>query len=347
MGVWYASREDVMQVLDTRAAAYTSGQIDRAIDSASRNVEGLCHRIFYPLTATKYFDFPNWQRASTGRLWLDGNEIVSVTNFVSGGVTIPQGNYFLEPNMFGPPYDRIDVNLGSTSALAAGPNTWQQSLAVTGVWMGCAPDEASAGTLAAAVSTTSATTITVAGANIGVGRVLRIDTERMIVTEKTYISSGQSGTLTLNLNAQILAVSDSTVFKLREELLIDAERVLVIDIAGNNLIVKRAYAGTTLAAHTASTIYFGRQLTVTRGALGTTAATHLTAAPIARHLVPPLAEELTVAYALIRGLNESVGYARFSSSGESEARGTAQRAIADLEANVKTNLGQRARQRAV
>ena len=47
--------------------------------------------------------------------------------------------------------------------------------------------------------------------------------------------------------------------------------MLITDIAGNNLIVKRQKSGSTLAAHTGSTIYAPRQVTITRGDLGTTA----------------------------------------------------------------------------
>lgn len=352
MGVFYASREDVMQALDTKAAAYTSSQVDRAIDSASRNVDDLCHRTFYPLTATKLFDYPNSRRAPAGQLWLDQNEIVSVSSFVSGGVVIPPANYFLMPSTYGPPYDRIDVNLGTSSALVAGPTTWQQALSITGVWMGCPADEASTGTLAVAVTTTAATSITVAGANIGVGRVIRIDTERMLVTEKSFVTSGQTGTLTSNLNANTLAVADSTVFRLREELIIDSERVLIVDIAGNNLIIKRAYGGSTLAAHTTAAIFYARLLTVTRGALGTTAATHLISAPIVRHVIPALIEQLTVAYALVRGLNERAGYARMNGSGDSESRtsgggGKRDVDLANLEDNVRRLHARSARTRAV
>lgn len=346
MGIFYASREEVMQALDIKAAAYTSSQIDRAIDGASRNVEGFCHRIFYPLTATKLFDYPNNQRARDGQLWLYGNRLVSVSNFTSGGVTVPPANYFLEPKEYGPPYDRIALNTGSSSSLTSNSTTDQGALAITGVWMGCEQEEGNAGTLTAAITST-ATSITVTGANVGVGRLLRIDNERLIVTEKTFITSGQSGTLTANLNANTLAVADGTVFARREELIIDAERILVVDILGNNLIVKRATGGSTLAAHTAAPIFYARQLTVTRGAAGTTAASHLISAPIFRHIVPSLIEELTIAYALIRQLNEGSGYARVVGAGDSQQSATVQRTITDLETDVRQRYGDYARMRAV
>jgi hypothetical protein len=347
MGVFYTSRENVMQALDIRAAAYTASRIDRAIDSASRNVEGFLNGIFYPLTATKYFDYPNGQMAKAGRLWLEGNQLISVSSFVSGGTIVPPANYFLEPNEYGPPYDRIDINIGTNSALTSNQSTGQRSLVVTGLWMSCVQEEGTAGTLTTAISTTTATTLTVTGANVGVGRILRIDTERFIVTEKNFVTSGQTGTLTSNLNANTLAVADSTVFALREELLIDAERVQIVDIAGNNLIVRRATGGSTLAAHTGSTIFFARLLTVTRGALGTVAATHLINAPIFSHLVPALVEELTVAYALMRQLNELSGFAHTISSGSSQSKSALVLTVKDLEDNVKRLHGRYSRVRAV
>jgi hypothetical protein len=343
-GPFYASRENVLDALDMKAAAYTSGQVDRAIDSASRAAEGLTRRIFYPLTATKSFDWPGRQD-ETWTIWLDGNDIASMTTLVAGGVSIPAAGYNLEPNEYGPPYNRVEINRGSSYAFASGPLTPQRSIAMTGVWCGSPLDEANAGTLVAAI-TSSATTLT-STMPIGVGRILRIDSERLIVTERSFITSGQTGTLTANLNANTLAVADGTQFQPREHLLIDAERLLVVDIAGNNLIVKRAQQGSTLAAHTGAAVFYARSYTVTRGALGTTAASHLISAPIARHVPPALVEQLTIAYSIFRLLGENAGYARQVGSGSSERAGTARLDISDIEAQVRRVHGRSARQRAV
>jgi hypothetical protein len=280
-------------------------------------------------------------------VWLDGNELASVTTFTSGGVSVPSTDYYLEPQAYGPPYDSIEINRGTSSALTSASGGPQRSLSITGVFMGCALEETSAGTLSASL-TSSATSLT-ASQPIGVGRVLRVDSERMLVTEKTFVTSAQTvqTPLTANLNNNTLAVTDGTQFSLRESLLIDAERVLVVDIAGNNLIIKRAQQGSTLAAHTGSTIYWHRQLTVTRGALGTTAASHALSATVVRHVVPPLVEELTVAYALARLLGESSGYSRQVGSGSAETSGTLRLDITNLEASVMRAHGRLARTRAV
>jgi hypothetical protein len=88
MGVWYCTREDVKSSLDSKESARNNGQVDRAIESASRAVEGLTHRRFYPETDTRYFDWPNAQYARPWRLWLDQHELVSVATLSSGGTTI-------------------------------------------------------------------------------------------------------------------------------------------------------------------------------------------------------------------------------------------------------------------
>lgn len=338
-----------MQALDVKAAAYASSLIDRSIDSASRNVEGLCQRVFYPMTTTRRFDYPNEQGARSGRLWLDENEIATLTTLTSGGVTIPPSGYFLEPTNSGPPYSSVNINRGTSYTLNSGPLTEQQSLALTGVFCGCALDENSTGTLTAAI-TNSQTTLTVTGANIGVGRILRIDTERLIVTEKSFITSAQTPlvALTATMNNNAVSVTDGTQFRVREEVIVDTERMLIVEIIGNTLTVKRATGGSTLAAHTtAAAIFYARLLTVTRGALGTTAASHLIAAPIARHVFPELIAQLTIAYALDRGLQEQSGYARIVGAGDSQRSNTVQRNIVDLEADVLRRYGRQLRTYAV
>lgn len=338
-----------MSAPDVKASAYASARIDDEIEQASRDAEKLLHRTFYPFTGTRYFDFPNEQDARSGRLWLDENEIISVTSFVSGGTTIPSTDYFLEPANSGPPYRSINIDRSSTSALSMGSNgTVQRSQVITGVF-GYDLVEDAAGTLLAAVSSTTATTITVTASGtkpIGVGALLRVDSERMQVTEKNWLTSGQTGSLTSNMNAQSLAVSDGTVFVIGEELLIDAEQVRVVGIAGNTLTVIRQWNGTSLAAHVTATIYWPRTLTVTRGQAGTTAATHLISAPILRHVVPGPVKELTLAYALDGFFQIGSGMARTIGSGESE-RAASGRGLRDLEERVYGGYGRRYRRAAV
>lgn len=355
MGVWYASREDVKTALDYKETARNNAQVDRALEYASRSVEKLCHRVFYPTVATRYFDWPNHQYAKAWRLWLDQNDLISVTTFVSGGVTVAAADYFLEPVNSGPPYSYVEIDLSSSASLSAG-DTFQRSAAILGLW-GHSNDEAPAGTVAAN-ATSSATTIQVSdSASVGVGQLLRAGTERLLVTEKRMVTTGQTlqTPLTAMKNNETVAVTDGTAYSVGETLLLDAERMLIVDIAGNNLTVKREWGGSTLAAHTGSTIYAPRQLTVTRGVLGTTAAALTLADPVVKWLAPGPVRELCVAEAAVALLRESSGYAAQTGVG-SQSRtvggGQATRTapgigIGDLRDQVYASHGRKARSRAV
>lgn len=327
MEPWYATREDVKRALDAKETARSNAQVDRAIGSASRQIEGELHRRFYPELAIRAFDWPNAQRARPWRLWLDANELVSVTAITSGGVSIPPSNLVLYPTS-GPPYNRVEIDLGSASAFSSG-DTHQQAISITGVYAGCRLDEAPAGVLAGAVSTTGATTVNISdAAAVGVGDLLRVDTERMLVTGRSMLDTGQNlgADLAASAAAVTVAVTTGSEYAVDEVLLIGSERMLVVDIAGNALTVKRAWDGSALAAHTASAdIYAPRALTVVRGALGTTAATHLTAAPIARHVPPGPVVALCVGLSLAQVLGEQSGYARPESRSGSSGTTSASR----------------------
>ena len=81
---------------------------------------------------------------------------------------------------------------------------------------------------------------------------------------------------------------------------------------------------------------------MTRGALGSTAATHLINAPILKHVVPGLIQELTVAEALNSIIQELSGYARTAGSGEN-VRELTGRGLNDLRKEVKITYGRNAR----
>jgi len=357
VGVWYASREDVKTALDYKETARNNAQVDRAIEYASRSIEKLCHRVFYPTVATRYFDWPNHQYAKAWRLWLDQNDLISVTALVSGGVTIPASDYFLEPVNSGPPYSYIEIDLSSAASFSAG-DTFQRSIAIAGLW-GYGNDEAPAGTVAAN-ATSSATSIQVSdSASIGVGQLLRIGTERLLVTEKAMKDTGvnidASDSLTAAKNDVAITLSTLTGAPVvGEVILIDSERMLVVDLAGSVATVIRGWDGSVLAAHAAN-IYAPRTLTVTRGALGTTAAATTAADPVVKWLSPGPVRELCIAEAVVALLRESSGYAAQTGVG-SQSRtvggGQATRTapgigIGDLRDQVYASHGRKARSRAV
>ncbi|MFF5842118.1 hypothetical protein ACFY74_11695 [Streptomyces massasporeus] len=354
MGTWFATREDVMRALDVKLTARDSRQIDRALESASRDVEALCHRTFAPTIATKSFDYPGPQAGRPWRLWLDANELISVTTLTSGGVTISASDYFLEPQPYGPPYNRLEIDLDSSAAFSSG-DTYQRAITVTGLW-GYRNDETTVGALTAAVASTTASTVTVdaaTSAEVGVGTVLRVDTERMLVTNRTMADTGQNvggAGLTAQNNSVSLTVTDGTAFAVDEVLLIESERMLVVDIAGNTLTVKRGWDGSVLAAHAAGVdIHAPRTLAVQRGALGTTAATHADAAPVVRWDPPGLVQDLAIAEAVTRLTNEQAGYARTRKTGDggTSERAMDQTALSALRTQVYNAHGRKGRVRGV
>jgi hypothetical protein len=343
MGVAYATREDVSSALGDTARPAAS--VDRAIQAASRSVEHLTHRRFYPTLTTRYFDWPNYQYARSWRLWLDADELISVTTLTSGGVAIAAADYFLEPVNDGPPFTSIDLDLAGPGSYGGGDSP-QQSVAVLGLF-GYRNDQAPAGALETAISSASATTIDITdGSLIGVGDTLTIDTERLLVTERGWLTSAQTGSLTASNADRTLAVATGSAFHVGETLLIDSERLLITDIAGNNLTVKRAQAGSVLAVHTTATIYTSRVLTVVRGALGTTAATHLDASAITRLDVPPLIRAFVIAHAINQVLQESGGYSQSTGSGDTKADAPGG-GLDALRKDVYNTHGRKARMRAV
>lgn len=345
----YATRERVMRAADIKASAYMASEVDDALQSSAQAVDDLCRRGdairpgFAPWEGSITFDWPVGNNDDPYRFYLNQHTLLSADSATSGGVDISSA--LLPWPEYGPPYHALDVDQSSGDLLTFVSGRGERSLSITGTW-GYSDSEkiASAWTLGATINA-SATSATI-NAPFGVGSILRIGAERMIVTDRAWATSGQTGSLTKSNAAQTLAVSDGPAFLAGEELLIDAERVLVRDIAGNNLIVQRAVAGSTLETHTTATIYYSRTATVERGALGTTAATHNSAAAIALFDPPPLAAQLNIAYALDRLAQESSGYARTIGQGESERVASGQ-GIANLEKRVLAAYGRQLRLRVV
>lgn len=355
MGAWYTTREAVAAAPDIDMSAASEREIDSAIRAGSESVEGLLKRTFYPWTGTRRFDYPNEQTAGIGRLWFNQHELISATSVVSGGVTISPDDYFLRPYS-GPPYRALEIDRASSAALASNSGTSQQAIAITGVWMGCELTEVSAGTLAEALDTSETAVDGTLLPEVGVGTVLRTDSERMIVTDRAWRTSGQ--TLQTDLTASnanvTVTVTDGTAFHAGEFILLDSERMLVTEVSGNTLTVKRAVNGTVLAAHSGSTVYYSRTFTVERGALGTTAATHDSGAAVVRHVVPGLIAELALAYTLNYLVQRNTGYvhvkddnATLNKSNSNRRTVPFGRGLPDIERDALWRYGRRARMRAV
>jgi len=350
MGVWYTTRENVKSVLDIKETARSNAQVDRAIESGSRAVEGLLHRRFYPWTGTRYKDWPDSQQSLSWRLWLDQDELISLASITSGGNAIALGDVNLEPANDGPPYTYIELDIGTSTSFDGG-DTHQRNVALTGVF-GHSNDEMPAGTVTEALDT-SETSVDISDSSlVGVGSIIRIDNERMRVTGRTFADTAvdihASDSMTASAADVSIVLSTATAApQPGEVILIDSERMLVVDIASTTLTVKRAWDGSVLATHSASaSIFAPRTVVVERGALGTTAAAHDTATAIVRWEPPGLVETLAAAYSINTLLQQSAGYARISGSGDNAKEFTG-RGIKALEADAKARYGRKARTMAV
>lgn len=318
-GAFHASRQKLAAMLDFQEVARNDAQLDDALAQATAiNEASRLHRGFFPWYGTIYRDWPGERDSSTYRIWLDGDELISITSITSGGVTLDPSQLVLYPPS-GPPYNRIETSYAHSQVFETG-DTWQASLAITGLW-GYSNSTAPAGTLTANISA-SDTTIAVSDASrIGVGDVLLIDAEYMVVTNVESATTGQTLQTPLAASAAgtAVVVTDGSVFSAGEIITLDAEQMYVLDVTGNTLIVKRAWNGTVLATHTGSAIYAKRNLTVTRsacvslegaypgslypdvdlypddGAMMATA--HTAGTNILRHLVPQAVQALTLAEA--------------------------------------------------
>ncbi|MEE4546465.1 hypothetical protein V2S66_31435 [Streptomyces sp. V4-01] len=347
----YATREAVRTALGSASSARDDAQIDRAIEQGSTDVDSLCNRTFQPLMATRYFDWPSEQTPRSWRLWLDEYDLIAPTQILSAGTVVPSTDYNLEPANDGPPYRYIETRLDRPSTWSGG-STWQHAIEITG-WWGYSDEQTPAGQLAAAVSSTTATTVTVSDSSaVGVGDLLTAGAERMTVTDKALADTGQ--TLQTPVAAKkddvLFQVADGTSYHRSEVLTLGAERVRVRDIAGSMLTVERAYDGTLLDSHSGDSIWAPRLLTVTRGAAGTTAATAPSGTALTRWAAPGIVQTLTVAEAMNTLMQEQSSYARTVRS----QAGTGTRSVAavvvdldNLRARAVAAVGRQARMRAV
>jgi hypothetical protein len=327
---WFASREDVALALERGVTVRTVAALDRSIAAATDTINGdLQWRNIYPHQATRTFDWPpddTSTRAPSWRLWLGRDCLISVTSVSVGGSALT--DYQLKPdNRIDEPARSVELLRSGSATFGTGAATPQRHVSIVGLW-GWSDVSRSVGVLESAIGSSSTETVDLtSGAAVGVGNLVRVDDERMIVTDKTAIDTGQNttGALTANLSDTSVGVATGSGFTVGEVIEIGSELMLVERISGNTLSVRRGWGGTTNTAHlTNQDVYAYRRLTVERGAAGTTATTHADAATVTRWVPPAALESLCIALAIDQALQEGAAYARTSGEGDNarEMRGT-------------------------
>lgn len=341
--VWSATLEEVKAATDSKETARNNLQLARAIASSTDSIENdLLLRRFYPEVDTRFFDWPTHvdRRDGSCTLSLGRDELVSVTEITVDGVAVDPSHFTLLP-ADGERWPYVAVRFDSTVTLSG---TGWRAVGIAGVY-GFWDREDPAGALAVAVADTTTPVVTVTdSAAVGIGHLLLIGTERMIVDRKSMVDTGQNtaGALTNNNADVMLPVGSGAAFVEGEVIMVDAEKMLIVDIAGDTLVVKRPWDGSVLAAHNSGVdIYAPRRLTVRRGVLGTTAATHSLAAAASKHRIPDLVHQLCVGESLVAVAQETTGYGRKVGSGDSE-RPAAGVDIEDLRRRARKAFGRKA-----
>lgn len=192
----YCSVEELVAAVPHLAQAGASGLFDAVILdhvlAASREVELRLGRGFYPYTGMNAYRWPPFAVAYSWEVYTD-DDILSVSSVqvAAGGigaVPIALTQYYLEPQQFGAPYNRLEVDLSSSDVLQAGP-TPQRSVQITGQWGYCAT-LAAAGLLTSGINAT-ATTLTVSTpVAVQQGDVILIDSEALFIDHSASLTSG-------------------------------------------------------------------------------------------------------------------------------------------------------------
>lgn len=350
-GPWYATREMVKGASDIKETAGLNSAIDRNLERCARDAEaalGWLH--FYPVQATRYFDWPSRQQGTPWNLWMDDNPLFSLSGATSGDDALVVGtDLYLEPGNRGAPYPLVRIRSSSNASWSTGASNFQRALSLTGLWA-YGNRTVAAGTLAAAIADADTTTADVSDSSkVGVGDLVLIGTERCLVTDKTERDTGvnSTGALASEKSARALSVPDGTVFAKGEVITIDVESMRIDRVLGNTLAVTRAWDGTSLAAHnTNSDIYCARRLTISRGFGGTTAAAHGNGAAISRWVPPVSLTEWVLAEAQNAVAQENSAWARVIGVNESEREAFA-RGLIDLRKTVRRTLGRTTARKAV
>ena len=309
----YATVEQLQGAADYKPTAYETTRLRRILNAASRRIDLRLHRHFYPLTEAVTYTRPVLAkpRTSTSTGFFLNRDLISVSAVTVDTVAQTVGDIELWPTHHGPPYSWLGVT-GS-------------AIVVTGDW-GFSNDTTPAGALAEALDASETGVNVTDSSAAGIGDLIIIESERMIVTAKTQLDIAQNiqGNLLKDSSDVTVAVEDGTAVFPGESLLVNAEEMLVLAVSSNNATVKRAWNGSVLAAHTSGDdIFAPRTLTVERAAAGSTAATHADTTAITRNVPPEAITDLCIAEAINTYEQETAGYAREVGAGETqrEARG--------------------------
>lgn len=164
------------------------------IRAASKMVNDISGKPFYPLIETRYFDIPGDRELDFGGDWL-----LSCTTLTNGAAgAIAGADYYLVPKNSAAHYA---LKLTETSGNIWQPDTsgnYENAIAVLGVW-GYVPGDcnqwvSTGGVLSAAIATTTATTFTCTTGTVRAGYLLQIESEWLYASA---VTTGATDTVTV------------------------------------------------------------------------------------------------------------------------------------------------------
>ena len=217
---------------------------------------------------------------------LDLADLLTITSVSVLGTVRSTNDYFGWPPLRSwpdGPYTALQINrfgsLGMWCNLA-GKN------AITGTWG--LYDKTVSLSLSTVTQLIGATTIVVSdGSQVSPGMVLELESEWELVTS-TGAATASTATVSgaWDNAAEELAVSDGTKVNVGETIQVDFERMRILDIAGNTLLVSRGVNKSKRNTHTNGTaVNVFRTFNVLRGANYSTAAAH-TSVAVSRQVAP-------------------------------------------------------------
>lgn len=193
MSNWYATRKELASRLGIDTGNTTKNSLmDETLESVSRMIEMHTDRWFYPRKEVRYYTPKSTGEDRSYRWSVLTDDLLSLTELatdqngtnVYGDIWTLNTDYALEPanaalGAIPSPYWRLDVLPYARYTFPA----WQRSVRATGNWGYYDVRQAASATLAAAITTTSATSITLSAApDVTIGHTIWVDSEAMFVT---------------------------------------------------------------------------------------------------------------------------------------------------------------------
>lgn len=231
---------------------------------------------------------------------LDGNgsidlfllvPLLSISSISNDGTTLETTDYILYPqgrHWEDGPYTRIAVDPD-----AANLSVWKaerDAIEIAGDWGKYSSSVATGALVKDDPLDAGATTLIVDDAGkISAGMLLLIEDEQILVTgfSGTGTDSGKNNDGAIAADATTITMEAAHTILAGEVIRIGDEKIYVSEVYSNDLVVKRAWAGSPRDAHnTAQDVYRYRTFSIERGANGTTDAEHVADKPISRYIPP-------------------------------------------------------------